>query len=297
MTTISKFTATIALLVTAAGFTARAQEQGQRRITPVTPSTNTVKAPPKGIDDKVVERYLAGDTLSALAEARADSLKHVYPRYPLLTDVTFGINFLDPVLVLFGQKYGGVDLSATLNLWNRLQPVVEIGAGMAKDTPDDMNYTYRGKLSPYARLGVNYNLRFKSEPRYMVVAGARLGASAFTYDVTGVTVSDGYWNESEKFDLKGMKSHALWAEVLLGLRVQLWHRLSMGWQVKWHKMLSYKHNGYSAPWYVPGYGNRERSLTASFSLYYTLPLSKSKWPKTDKPTLASAVAQPQQQQP
>ncbi len=297
MTTINPHTAIAALIVAAAGLTAMAQEPAGRRITPVTPSTNTVKAPPKGIDDKVVERYLAGDTLSALAEARADSLKRVYPHYPLLTDVTLGVNFLDPVLALFGQKYGGVDLSATLNMWNRLQPVVEIGAGMAKDTPDDMNYTYRGKLSPYARLGVNYNLRFKSEPRYMIVAGARLGASTFTYDVTGVTVSDGYWNDSQTFDLKGLKSHALWTEVLLGLRVQLWHRLSMGWQVKWHKMLSYKRNGYSAPWYVPGYGNRERSLTAGFSLYYTLPLSKSKWPKTDKPTMAPAAAQPQQQQP
>ncbi len=272
---------TIIILTVMCGMAATAQNAEQRRITPVMPSTNRVLTPPKGTDEKVIERYLAGDTTSALAEARADSIKRAYPHYPLLTDVTFGINFLDPVLLLFGQKYGGIDLSATLNMWNRLQPVVEIGAGMAKDTPDDVNYTYKGKLSPYARIGVNYNFRFKYEPRYQIVAGARLGASTFTYDVTGVSVTNGYWGETKQFDIKGIKSNALWAELLLGLRVQIWHSLSLGWQVKWHNMLSCKKSGYSQPWYVPGYGNRERSLTASFSLYYTIQLSKGKWPKTE----------------
>ena len=262
--------------------TAFAQNAEQRRITPVKPSTNSVKTPPKGTDEKVIERYLAGDTTSALEEARADSLKRIYPHYPLLTDATFGLNFLDPVLALFGQKYGGIDVSATLNMWNRLQPVVEIGAGMAKYKPDDLNYTYRSKLAPYARIGVNYNFRLKYDPRYQIVAGARLGGSIFTYDVTDVTVSNPYWGETKQFDLKGLKSSALWVEVLVGIKVQVWRNLSLGWQVKWHNMLKYKKDGYSSPWYVPGYGSRESSLAAGFSVYYTLPLSKDKWPKTEK---------------
>ena len=66
--------------------------------------------------------------------------------------------------------------------------MLELGLGMANDSPDDMNFTYRGKLSPYVRVGANYNFMFKRAPRYQLLVGARLGFSTFGYDITDVTV-------------------------------------------------------------------------------------------------------------
>ena len=59
------------LLVSAA---AHAQEPDKRHVTPVKPETNQVKPPPKGTDEKIIRQYITGDTATALAEARKDSL-------------------------------------------------------------------------------------------------------------------------------------------------------------------------------------------------------------------------------
>lgn len=251
-----------------------AQDGGQKRhITPVKPGTNTVLRPAKGTSEEVIQSYIKGDTAAAKAKEVADSMKHIYTRYPLLTDVTVGVNFIDPLLMAFGQKHAGVDVSVMLNMWNRVQPVVEVGLGRASDTPDGLNYTYKGKLAPYARLGVNYNLSFKHSPQYQVVVGLRVGYSSFSYDVTSVSSGSDYWGENSTLHLAGLKSHALWGELLVGLRVGLWRGLSMGWQAKYHGLFNHKKNGYSSPWFVPGYGSRESSFAFSMSVYYTLPLS------------------------
>ncbi len=277
---MKKFVVALALVA----FFARSAfaQSEQRRITPVKPATNTVLRPEKGTKEEVIRRYLAGDTVSAKAEERKDSLRRIYPHYPAITDVTVGINFLEPVLMAFGQKHAGVDVSVTLNMWNRVQPVIELGMGYAKDTPEDMNYTYKSPLSPFARLGVNYNFLFKSEPKYNALVGVRIGCATFKYDITDATHWGGYWGEKKEFSIMGEKSNALWGEFLAGVRVGLWKNLSMGWQVKYHGIFSYKKTPNSSPWFIPGYGARNRHWAFSFSFYYTIPLSKGKWPQTDK---------------
>lgn len=274
----------IVLVLAIVATTAFAQSSSDlRHITPVKPSTNTVLRPAKGTKEEVVQRYLQGDTASANEELRRDSLKRVYPHYPMLTQASFGLSFGDALLMAFGQKYGNFGVSATLNMWNRIQPEVELGVGFANNTPEDMNFTYKGKLAPYFKLGANYNFTFKSEPKYQVYAGVRLGFSAFKYDVTNVTYTDHYWNESQAFELKGQSSHALWGELLAGLRVQVWENLSFGWQARYRGIFAEKKNPQAKPWFIPGYGDRDKSFAFTMSVYYTIPLSLDKWPKIEDP--------------
>ena len=152
---------------------AGAQEPDKRHVTPVKPETNLVKPPPKGTDEKIIQQYITGDTTAALNEARKDSLHRAYKRYPLLTDMALGLNFAEPLFMAFGQTYASADVNATLNMWNRLQPTVELGLGWAKSTPDDMNFTYHGKPSPYFKVGANYNFLFKNSPDYQAYLGLR----------------------------------------------------------------------------------------------------------------------------
>lgn len=254
-----------------------AQESPDKRhITPVKPETNTTLMPEKGTDEEVVQRYLTGDTASAKAQERKDSLRKIYTRYPKLTDVAIGVNIFDPILAIGGQKYGGIDVNATLNMWNRVQPVVELGVGLAHDTPDDMNFTYKGKLSPYVKVGANYNFTFKNEPKYQAIVGLRVGYSNFGYDITDVHYDNGYWDEHTTFDITGLRSHALWGEMLAGIKVQLWKQISMGWQIRYHTLFNYGKNENGKPWYIPGYGPRNGSVAASLSVYYTIPLGIKK---------------------
>ena len=265
----------LSVLFIALAMVATAQEPDKRHVTPVKPETNRVQPPPKGTDEKVIQQYLSGDSTAAIAEARRDSLRRVYKRYPLLTDLSIGVNLVEPLFMAFGQSYASADVNATLNMWNRLQPTVELGLGWAKNSPDGMNFTYHGKPSPYFKLGANYNFLFKSSPDYQALIGIRLGYSTFGYDVTDVNYYGGYWQEGMTYQLKGEHSHALWGEAGIGLKVKLFDRLSMGWMIRFHGIFNYGKNAHSKPWFIPGYGPRSSSLGLSLGLSYTLPFNRA----------------------
>ena len=252
--------------------TAAAQEPDRRHVTPVKPETNRVQPPPKGTDEKIIQQYLSGDSAEAVAEARRDSLRRIYKHYPLLTDLSIGVNFAEPLFMAFGQSYASADINAMLNMWNRLQPTIELGLGWAKNTPDDMNFTYRGKPSPYFKVGANYNFLFKNSPDYQALVGLRLGYSTFGYDITDVNYHSGYWQEDIGLDIRGERSHALWGEAGVGLKVKLFDQFSMGWMIRYHGIFNYGKNDHSKPWFIPGYGPRSSSLGFSLGISYTLPL-------------------------
>lgn len=272
-------TLTIVLVV----LTAMAQDTtsvNRRHITPVRPATNVVQVPGRDVDPDVIEQYISGDTLAAEKKARQDSIRRSYPRYPRLTSLWLGANFGDLALMAFGQDYASVDVHATLNMWNRLQPTVELGLGWAKTTPDDKNFTYRAKPSPYAKLGANYNFLFKSKPAHQAFVGLRLGASTFSYDVDA-HYHNSYWQEQREFSLRGERSHALWGEVVAGLKVQIYRQWALGWTLRWHHLFNYKSTQHGRPWYIPGFGPRGRSLAFTISAYYTLPMSRDRWPQAE----------------
>ena len=255
-------------------FSSMAQEPDKRRVTPVVPETNRVQPPPKGTDEKIIQQYISGDSTAAIQEARKDSLRRAYKRYPLITDLSVGINLADPLFMAFGQSYASTDIFATLNMWNRLQPTLELGLGWAKSSPDDMNFTYRAKPSPYVKLGANYNFLFKNSPDYQVLLGIRLGYSNFGYDITDAHYVNSYWREMLDYDIKGERSHALWGEAGVGLKVKLWRSWSMGWMIRYHGIFNYGKNEHSRPWFIPGYGPRNSSLGFTLGISYTLPLHR-----------------------
>ena len=265
------------------GMTAVAQEPDKRHTTPVKSETIRVLPPPKGTDEKGIQQYLSGDSAEAVAEARRDSLRRIYKRYPLLTDVSVGVNFAEPLFMAFGQSYASADVNATLNMWNRLQPTLELGLGWAKNTPDGMNFTYRGKPSPYFKIGANYNFLFKNSPDYQAIIGIRLGYSTFGYEITDVHYRSEYWQEYIDYDLKSEHSHALWGEAGVGLKVKLFDRLSMGWMIRYHGIFNYGKNEHSKPWFIPGYGPRGSSLGFSLGVSYTLPLHRERQDHSQEP--------------
>ena len=260
------------ILMTALG--AGAQEPDKRHVTPVKPETNRVQPPPKGTDEKIIQQYISGDSTAAIQEALKDSLRRVYKRYPRLTDLSIGINLAEPLFMAFGQSYASADVNATLNMWNRIQPTVELGLGWANKSPDDMNFTYKGKPSPYFKVGANYNFLFKNTPDYQVFLGVRLGYSTFSYDVADVRYVNSYWNEDIPYAIKGERSHALWGEAGVGLKVKLFGQLAMGWMIRYLGIFDYGKNANSKPWFIPGYGPRGSSLGLSLGIFYTLPLHR-----------------------
>lgn len=201
--------------------------------------------------------------------------------FPLFHALTVGVNVWDPIMRAFGQKFGVADAWLELSLHNRYKPIVEVGLGTADNTPSGMNFTYKSPMSMYFRLGANYNFLYNSNPSYSVFAGLRYGFSPFTYHVDDIHISDGYWGESSVINIPSQNATAGWLEVVFGLRVKIWGPVSAGWSLKYHSIIHESKSAYGKPWYIPGYGSRNGSITGSFSISYTFGIEKLNKQKTD----------------
>lgn len=261
------------LIILLAAFTCAAIAQ-TRKVTPVENTDNKPPQPVLHYYDKH-GKPLDEPVLFLLEE---DTVKQPTAKavYPLLTRLDIGLNVMDGIMMIAGQKYGGFDIGLTLPLYNWFCPAVELGMGRAHKRPDDGNYTYDSPLSFYAKAGIDYNFLYKSNPAYRVFVGVRCGFSSFRYSIRDITVSSDYWNQTQKFDITGQKSTALWGEALAGLTVKIAGGFAMGWTLRYKFKFHCGSGSMSEPWYIPGYGARTSGFGATFSLIYTLPLHTKK---------------------
>lgn len=262
--------------------------EGQRRVTPVNPTSPTapVKKKKEVKTDEVdlstyVEmkdsegRVFLMDTITGkeYVDSAAIKAKEIM-KYPAMHALTFGVDVWDPVMRLIGQDYGGVEAWAELSLYNRFKPVVEVGVGAAEYAPEDGNYTYKSPLSPYFRIGMNYNFLYGKTDAYQIQAGVRYGLSPFSYSVNNVSADAGYWNEPLVFDIPTQKTVVGYLGASLNIKVKIVSNLYMGWAVKYNYILHESKAPYGKPWYIPGYGTRGLAIGGGFSIMYTIPLSK-----------------------
>jgi hypothetical protein len=219
-------------------------------------------------------------------------------KYPLLHSSSLGVNIWDPVMRVFGQKYGLTSAWLEMSFHNRYKPIVEVGLGHANYAPADGNFTYTSPLSVFFKLGLNYNFLFNSDPDYQFMAGLKYGFTPFSYSINNVTVNSPYWGETAQFDIPAQHATVGWFEFTLGLRVKLWGPISAGWEFKYHARLHESKNQYGDPWYIPGYGTRSSALAGSFSISYTLPLKFLQHQAVKLPSMSDeAIPQAQESEP
>lgn len=267
----------------------------QRRITPVeNPATRTQhiskKISPDSLDrTNIVEKtdsrgnIILVDTITGKEVVDSTRIPNVPPMiYPRIYAVSVGVNVWDPMMRLFGQKYGLVEFSGELNMHNRYLPVVEIGLGQADNTPDGNNYTYRSPMAPYFRIGANYNFLYNSSPDYMAMAGVRYGFSPFSYTVKGTSVGSSYWGTDETIDIPSQHVTAGYFAILFNLRVRIAGPVYVGWAFSYHSILHESKTPHGQPWYIPGYGTRTSSISGALTVSYTLDLAGRRGKKQAK---------------
>ena len=215
------------------------------------------------------------DTVTGEEWTDSTALRNIVPKMeqPLFHAASIGVNIWDPVMRIFGQDYGIASAWAELSLHNRYKPFVEVGLGSASHEGPNNNYRYRSPMSVFFKIGASYNFLFNSNPDYQLYAGVRFGFSPFSYAVDDVVLNSEYWGETSRFDIPSQNATASWFEIGLGLRVKIWGPISAGWEFKYHSLSHCSKGQYGEPWYIPGYGTRGSSITGSFSISYTIPLS------------------------
>ena len=290
-----KLIKTLMILALTAGFIMPQLSQGQRRVNPVKSASqglqgkNENKNPADSIDysrlahihdengNVILVDTVTGTEIPDTTATPTGKIPKM--QQPLLYAAAVGVDIWDPLMRVFGQHYGLVEFSGELNLHNRYIPVVEVGLGQSSYTPDDNNYTYKVPLTPYFRIGCNYNFIYNSNPDYMAFAGVRFGWSHFNYEVNNVLLSSDYWGESTTFNLPKQTASVTYMQILFGIRVKVFGPISMGWCLRYKAKLKESKATYGRPWYIPGYGSRNGAITGSFSITYTLPFKKKTIPE------------------
>ena len=280
----------------------------QRRVTPVTPAS-PMRAPVDSalIRQRALEarrarstqytddqgKTIMVDTVTGTEWVDSTMLpKKPKMLYPKIYEVSVGLNLWDPIMRAFGQDYGIGGVDVRLNMHNRYIPTLEVGLGQASHTADEYGYTYRSPLAPYAKVGIDYNFLFNSDPAYQLYGGLRYGFSPFKYEVTGATDPGTYWGDKTTFEIPSQSASAGWLEVVLGLRVRLWGNISAGWALRYHSILHQSHPVGGDPWYIPGYGTTSSPLSGSITISYTIPLGHKRSSKIDEITDDDDLATP-----
>lgn len=208
-------------------------------------------------------------------------------QYPLMQSWSLSVDAWNPLMRVFGQKFGIIDFQAQLNLHNRYRPTIEMGIGQASDTPADMNFTYKTPLAWYMRIGADYNFLYNNSLDYQYVVGVRYGISPFSYSLDNISIESPYWGDVAHPRIPSQHALVGWFEFCTGLRVNISGPWSAGWLFRYHNILHHKKQAYGDPWYIPGYGSRNGSISGSIYVTYTFDLAKKKATENQEPIIES----------
>lgn len=270
------------LLVQLASFTV----QAQRRVTPVNPDRPVASKEKEQETDRsrlVTKKDVNGreflvDTVTGKEFVDSAAIKDAQQKkpmlYPALYSATLGINIWDPVMSVFGQKYGLASVVAQVSFHNRYIPTFEFGLGKCDDTPAGLNYTYRSPTAPFFKIGCRYNFIYNSNPAYQAVGGISYGFTPFKFQVDDVTMQPGYWGDRPGFSIPSQSCTAGYLDVSFGVRVKIAGPVSAGWSLIYHKLLHESECPSGKPMYIPGYGKRTGHISGAITVSYTLPLAK-----------------------
>ncbi|WP_303315521.1 DUF6048 family protein [Flavivirga abyssicola] len=178
------------------------------------------------------------------------------------------------------DEYTGFEISADFRLKKRLYIAGEIGIEEKNTVNDYLDITSKGS---YIKAGIDYNMYQNwLNMDNMIYSGFRIGASSFSHDLNSFTVysTNQYWapqfSSTEKQEFSGLT--ALWAEIILGIKVELFNNLFLGLNAQLKILASETVPEGFENVYIPGFNKTYDSSGIgtgySYTLSYRIPLYK-----------------------
>lgn len=253
----------VAAALAVAGVLCASAQNNKGTVTPVESDDNAPAQPTLHYYDKHGNKL---DT-PVLYMAELDTATTVRPKspYPLYNGFSVGVNFADAILAATGQKHSSYDISAMVSLHNWFFPTIEVGIGRGNYKDNNDLFKVKAKPSMYAKVGVNYNFLYKSDPAYMAYLGLRFGVAQCSWDKTDIKNTNEEGETTYSPDELDRKCTSIYGEALAGLKVKIAGPFSLGWSVRYK--LGLHSSGGMDPWFVPGYGTGPIGFT--FNAYWT----------------------------
>lgn len=186
-----------------------------------------------------------------------------------------GVDISMPILGLIDSKNSGFEIVGDYRISKNLYIATELGYENKTSIEDYTNSTAKGS---YLKLGVNYNT-YKNwlDMNNEVYLGFRYGFGVFDQTLnsytsnTGSTYFPGELNTSPS-TTTGL--HASWTEFILGLKVETFKNLFLGFSVSYKIMMSLQNPDNFKTLYVPGFNRvfeSETSFGFNYTISYTIP--------------------------
>ncbi|MGC1204423.1 MAG: DUF6048 family protein [Flavobacteriaceae bacterium] len=178
------------------------------------------------------------------------------------------------------DDYSGFEVMADYRLKKRLYIAGEIGFEEKNTITDYLDITSKGS---YIKGGIDYNMYQNwLNMDNMIYTGFRIGASTFSQNLNSFTVytTDQYWEpQFTSNDLKEFNGlTALWVELILGMKVELFNNLFLGLNVQLKIMASETEPDNFGNVYVPGFNKTFDSsgigVGYGYTMSYRIPLYK-----------------------
>jgi hypothetical protein len=192
--------------------------------------------------------------------------------------VRFGYDLSRAALPYIERERKGFEFSTDFEVKLNYYATAEYGQQKVSFKKTGYDYNSDGY---YFRLGFDYNYskNNKDITQYeMVFGGIRFGYSNYSHEAANISIAENYWGTETVAVLPPVSLTAHWFEVTAGIRGELFKNFFVGWSFRGRVMLWQKKDANMYAYNIPGYGagNKKSQLGFNYSIYYRIPLFKTK---------------------
>ncbi|WP_456441327.1 DUF6048 family protein [Psychroserpens sp.] len=178
------------------------------------------------------------------------------------------------------DDYSGFEITGDYRLTKKIYLAGELGNEERAISTDFLNVIAKGS---YFKAGIDYNsYQNWLDMQNMIYFGFRVGASTFTQNLDNFTVynTNQYWptqfSSEDNREIDGLT--ALWAEVILGIKAELFSNLFLGLNVQLKSLISEDEPDNFENLYIPGFNRTYDSgrfgIGLGYNLSYMIPIIK-----------------------
>lgn len=189
----------------------------------------------------------------------------------------FGFDLSRLTLYYFEPERTAYEFSLDYEIKRNYYPVVEFG--LQEVDLEESNYNYQSE-GYYLRIGMDYNFQknYSVDQYEMVFFGFRYGFSGQRHSADNIIIENDYWGDYFAESVPVSKFYGHWLELAGGIRAELFRNVFIGWSFRGRLMLYKSKKPAMEPYYVPGFGKGSKRVALGFnySIYYKIPLFKTR---------------------
>lgn len=186
-----------------------------------------------------------------------------------------GLDVVRPIYSFFSEDTKGFEIVGDYRVAKRLYLATELGYRDQTNQEDFFNFSTKGQ---YIKAGVDYNA-YKNwiGMENMIVVGLRYGFSTFNQSVNQYAINADPFvpvrTEAAGNTYDGLTAH--WAELVLGLKVEVLHNVFLGVSFRGNTLISVTKIDNFKNLYIPGFERvfvNNNGFSFNYTVSYLIPL-------------------------